>query len=103
MNKVVVVHFLGVDDVTVLFLAQVGGVDAVGTQEFSVGHAEGLTDGLCDELCLRGGKGSVGGQLLSTKAIPVDNSKGVRKITVIAMNREQQKNVKTKHVYKGNI
>lgn len=55
MNKVVVVHFLGVDDVTVLFLAQVGGVDAVGAQEFSVGHAEGLTDGLCDELCLRGG------------------------------------------------
>lgn len=46
------VHFLGVDDVTVLFLAQVGRVDAIGTQEFSVGHAEGLTDGLCNELCL---------------------------------------------------
>lgn len=92
MNKVVVVHFLGVDDVTVLFLAQVGGVDAVGAKEFSVGHAEGLTDGLCDELCLRGGgKGSVWGQLLSTKAIPVDNSKGVRKITAVSMNTEQKK------------
>lgn len=52
MDKVIVVHFLGVDDVTVLFLAQVGGVDAVGSQELSVGHAKGLTDGLCDELCL---------------------------------------------------
>lgn len=50
------VHFLGVDDVTVLFLAQVGWVDAVGSQEFSVGHAEGLTNGLCDELCLGEGK-----------------------------------------------
>ena len=52
MDEVVVVHLLGVDDVTVLFLAQVGGVDAVGSQELSVGHAEGLTDGLCDELRL---------------------------------------------------
>lgn len=91
MNKVVVVHFLGVDDVTVLFLAQVGGVDAIGAQEFSVGHAEGLTDGLCNELCLGGREGSVWGQLLSTKAIPVDNSKGVRKITVVSMKTEQKK------------
>lgn len=52
MDKVIMVHFLGVDDVTVLFLAQVGRVDAIGTQEFSVGHAKGLTDGLCNELCL---------------------------------------------------
>lgn len=48
------VHLLVVDDVTVLFLAQVGGVDAVGSQELSVGHAEGLTDGLSNELCLWG-------------------------------------------------
>lgn len=54
MDKIIVVHFLGVDDVAVLFLAQLGRVDAVGSQEFSVGHAEGLTDGLCDELCLGG-------------------------------------------------
>lgn len=46
------VHFLGVDDVTVLFLAQVSRVDAVGSQELSVGHAESLTYRLCDELCL---------------------------------------------------
>lgn len=52
MDEVIVVHFLGVDDVTVLFLAQVGRVDAIGSQEFSVGHAKGLTDGLCNELRL---------------------------------------------------
>lgn len=52
MDEVIVVHFLGVDDVTVLFLAQIGWVDAVGPQEFSVGHAKSLTNGLCDELCL---------------------------------------------------
>lgn len=46
------VHFLGVDDVTILFLAQVSRVDAIGSQEFSVGHAESLTYRLCDELCL---------------------------------------------------
>lgn len=46
------VHLLGVDDVTVLFLAQVSRVDPVGSQEFSVGHAESLTYRLCDELCL---------------------------------------------------
>lgn len=52
MDKIIVVHFLGVDDVTVLFLAEFGRVDAIGPQEFSVGYAEGLTNGLCDELCL---------------------------------------------------
>lgn len=52
MDEVIVVHFLGVDDVAVLFLAQVGRVDAIGSQEFSVGHAKSLTDGLCNELCL---------------------------------------------------
>lgn len=52
MDEVIVVHFLGVDDVTVLFLAQVGRVDAIGPQKFPVGHAKSLTDGLCNELCL---------------------------------------------------
>lgn len=56
MDKVVMVHFLGVDDVTVLFLAQLCWVDAIGSQEFSVGHAKGLTNGLCDELCLGEGE-----------------------------------------------
>lgn len=59
MDEVIVVHFLGVDDVTVLLLAQVGGVDAVGAQELPVGHTESLANGLCDELRLQG-KGSVG-------------------------------------------
>lgn len=54
MDEVVVVHFLGVDDVTVLLLAQVLRVDAVGPQEFLVGHAEGLADGLGDQLSLWG-------------------------------------------------
>lgn len=52
MDKIIMVHFLGVDDVTVLFLAQFGRVDAVSSQEFSVGDTKGLTNGLCDELCL---------------------------------------------------
>lgn len=75
------VHFLGVDDVTVLFLAQVGRVDAVGSQELSVGHAKGLTDGLCNELSLWEGESL--GKLLSRKAIPVDNSKEVGKMTML--------------------
>lgn len=54
MDQIIVVHFLGIDDVAVLFLAQFGRVDAIGSQEFSVGHAKGLTNGLCDELCLGG-------------------------------------------------
>lgn len=62
MNEVIVVHFLGVDDVTVLLLAQVGGVDAVGAQELPVGHAEGLANGLCDELRLSGEGQRFGGE-----------------------------------------
>lgn len=57
MNKVVVVHFLGVDDVTVLFLTQVHRVDPIGSEELSVGHAERLADGLCNKLCLQEGEG----------------------------------------------
>lgn len=56
MDEIIVVHFLGVDDVAVLFLAQFGRVYAVGSQELSVGHAKGLANGLCDELCLGKGK-----------------------------------------------
>ena len=53
VNEVVVVHLLRVDDVTVLLLAQVLGVDAVGSQELLVSDAEGLADGLSDELGLQ--------------------------------------------------
>lgn len=58
MDEVVVVHLLGVDDVTVFLLAQVFGVDAIGSQELLVGHAEGLADRLGDELGLCRGKAS---------------------------------------------
>lgn len=53
MNEVVIVHLLGVDDIAVLLLAQVLGVNAVGSQELLVSHAERLADGLSDELGLR--------------------------------------------------
>lgn len=53
MDEVVVVHLLCVDDVTVLLLTQVLGVDAVGSQELLVRYAESLTDGLGNELRLR--------------------------------------------------
>ena len=53
MNEVVIVHLLGVDDVTVLLLAQVLGVNAVGSQELLVSDAERLADGLSDKLGLQ--------------------------------------------------
>ncbi|TNN86676.1 hypothetical protein EYF80_003144 [Liparis tanakae] len=48
VNEVVVVHLLGVDDIAVLLLTQVLGVDAIGSQELLVSDAERLTDGLGD-------------------------------------------------------
>lgn len=56
VDEVIVVHLLGVDDVTVLFLAQVFGIYAVGPQELLVSHTEGLADGLCDQLGLQAGR-----------------------------------------------
>ena len=53
MDEVVVVHVLSVEQVAVLPLAQVLGVDAVGPEELLVGDAERLTDGLSDQLGLR--------------------------------------------------
>lgn len=55
MDEVVVVHVLSVEQVAVFPLAQVLGVDAVGPEELLVGDAEGLTDGLSDQLSLREG------------------------------------------------
>lgn len=52
VDQVVVVHVLGVQQVAVLLLAQVLGVDAVGPQELLVSHAEGLSDGLSNQLGL---------------------------------------------------
>lgn len=48
VNEVVIVHLLGVDDVTVLLLAQVLGVDAIGSQKLLISYAERLADGLSD-------------------------------------------------------
>lgn len=67
------VHFLGVDDITVLFVAQVGRVDAVGSQEFPVGHAESLTDGLCNQLCLWKQR-ELWEKRLSSRVIPAGSS-----------------------------
>lgn len=53
MNEVVIVHLLRVDDVTVLLLAQVLRVDAVGSQELLISHAERLANGLGDQLRLQ--------------------------------------------------
>lgn len=53
VNEVIIVHLLGVDDVTVLLLAQVLGVNAIGSQKLLVSYAERLADGLSDKLGLR--------------------------------------------------
>lgn len=89
MDEVIVVHFLGVDDVTVLLLAQVGGVDAVGAQELPVGHAEGLANGLCDELRLSGEGQRFGGETTQHKK-DRPRRHGVRKITAVSMNTQQK-------------
>lgn len=52
VDEVIVVHVLSVEQVTVLLLAQVLGVNAVGSQELLVSHTEGLPDGLGDQLGL---------------------------------------------------
>ena len=60
MNKVIVVHLLGVDDITVLLLTQVLWVDAVSSQKLLVGHTEGLADRLGYELGLQKQRGREG-------------------------------------------
>lgn len=46
VNEVVIVHVLSVEQVTVLLLAQVLRVNAIGPQKFLVSHAECLPNGL---------------------------------------------------------
>ena len=55
VDQVIVVHVLGVEQVTVLLLAQVLRVDPIGSQELLVGYTERLADGLSYELSLVGG------------------------------------------------
>lgn len=52
MDEVVIIHLLRAKDITVVFLAEVLGIDPIGSEELLVGHAERLPDGLCDELGL---------------------------------------------------
>lgn len=52
VDQVIVVHVLGVEQVAVLLLAQVFWVNPVGPEELLVCNAEGLPDGLCDQLGL---------------------------------------------------
>jgi hypothetical protein len=47
---------LGIYDVAIFLLAQVFGVDAIGPQELLVSHAEGLPNGLGDQLGLWEGR-----------------------------------------------
>lgn len=56
VNEVVIIHFLGIDDVAVLLLTQILWVDAVGSQELLVSYAERLADGLSDKLGLQAEK-----------------------------------------------
>lgn len=52
VDEVVIVHVLSVEQVTVLLLAQVLRVNAIGPQEFLVSHTEGLSNGLGNQLGL---------------------------------------------------
>lgn len=52
VDQIVVVHVLGVEQVAVLLLAEIFGVNPVGPEEFLVCHAKCLPNGLCDQLGL---------------------------------------------------
>lgn len=52
VNEVVVVHVLSVEQVAVLSLAQVLWINAIGSQKLLICNAEGLTNGLSNQLSL---------------------------------------------------
>ena len=52
VDEVIIVHVLSIEQVTVLLLAQVLRVNAIGPQEFLVSHTEGLPNGLGNQLGL---------------------------------------------------
>lgn len=79
MDEVIIVHFLCIKYVTVVFLTEVFRVDSIRSQEFLVGHAKRLTNGLCNELSLcrrSGGEGEY----------PAEGKRGYLKVT--QMQRE---------------
>lgn len=53
MNEIIIVHFLGVYNVAVLLLAQVLGVNAIGSEELLVSYTKSLANGLGDKLGLQ--------------------------------------------------
>lgn len=57
VDEIIVVHLLWIKNITVVFLAEVLRVDPICSQKFLVGHAKRLTNGLCNELGLKLGRG----------------------------------------------
>lgn len=57
VDEIIVVHLLWIKNITVVFLAEVLRVDPICSQKFLVGHAKCLTNGLCNELGLKLGRG----------------------------------------------
>lgn len=63
VDEVIIVHILSVEQVTVLSLAQVLWVNAVGPEKLLIGNAECLADGLRDQLGLPGTRAGDKGHL----------------------------------------
>lgn len=53
VNEVIIVHVLGVEQVTIFLLAKVFWIDPIRPQKLLVCYTEGLTYRLCNQLCLQ--------------------------------------------------
>lgn len=80
VDQVIIVHVLGVEQVTVFLLAEIFRVDPIGSEEFLVCHAKCLSNGLCDQLSLeiREDKGWVSkvGQLVAGQRMEKRTERG---------------------------
>lgn len=76
VDQVVVVHVLGVEQVTILLLAEIFRVNPVGPEEFLVCHAKCLPDGLCNQLGL---DSSQRGKAKINRAALLVDSRGARR------------------------